>query len=142
MRLKNVGVLMFVGLMLACISTPPMHASTLANQAFSFGPGPFPFFGTNSASRTLNVPGKTLVSVLNGFLDPLPPSPGGFVLAVPVTIEVIRPEGGVVATAQTVASLGRVPFTLAFPPLLPPLPPFFFISDFGCPRTWRVRVRS
>ncbi|PYS14292.1 MAG: hypothetical protein DMG15_08635 [Acidobacteria bacterium] len=138
MRLKNVGVRMFVGLMLACISTPPMHASTLANQAFSFGPGPFPFFGTNSASRTLNVPGKTLVSVLRGSLDPLPVSPGGLVAFVPVTIEVIRPEGGVVATAQTTA-FALVPnsFILA----LPPLPPVF-ISDFGCPRTWRVRVRS
>jgi hypothetical protein len=57
MRLKSVGVLMFVGFMLAGIFTPPIHASTF-DQNFAFGPTFIPLFSTNSASRTLNVPGK------------------------------------------------------------------------------------
>ncbi len=102
------------------------------NQTFSFGPGTF--FSTTNASRTLNVPGKTLVSV-SGVLNPLPQPTGGFVAAIPVIVDVIRPEGGVVASLSTSAvALASVPFAFVAPPT--------FISDFGCPRTWRVRVRT
>jgi hypothetical protein len=134
MRINCLGVSIFGAFMVAGVVAPPIFAVDL-NLNFSFGPNPvFPPFSSSSASRTLNVPGKTLVSV-RGSLNPLTQVPGGIVAAVPVIIEVLRPEGGVAATINTAAAaLVSVPFVFALPPT--------FISDFGCPRTWRVRVRT
>jgi hypothetical protein len=131
---KVIGLLMFVGFLLAGVVTPPTYATDL-NLNVSFGPGtPRP----SSHSRTLTVPGHTLVSV-SGSLNPLPVSTGGIVAAVPVVIEVFSPENpppaAPVASINTAAvALVSVPFIFALPPT--------FISDFGCPRFWRVRVRT
>src|SRR5262245_33591747 len=135
---KIVGLFMFVGLMLAGVLTPPVYATNL-NLNFSFGPNPlFPVFSASNASRTLTVPGHTVVSV-SGSLNPLPNSPGGIVASVPVVIEVFSPEAPPPAApaaslSTTALALVSVPFAFALPPT--------FISDFGCPRNWRVRVRT
>jgi len=148
---RSAGVLTLAGFLLAGLVATPVHATDLS-QAFSFGPNPvLPQFSTSSASRTLNVPGHSVVSV-SGTLNPLqvtglaicnPTCPGGQLCAgvvcvpsVPVLIEVFKPEGGTAAATISTQALPFVSIPFAF--LLPPT----FISDFGCPRTWRVRVRT
>ena len=135
---KGIGVLLFVTFMLAGIVTPPVYATDL-NLAFSFGPNPFiPAFSTSTTSRILTVPGHTVVSV-SGSLNPLPQPAGGVVASVPVVIEIFKPEAPppaapVASISTTALALVSVPFIFALPPT--------FISDFGCPRSWSVRVRT
>jgi hypothetical protein len=126
---------MLVGFMLAGVFTPPIYAIDLATNLerdFVFGPDPF----RPTSGRTLRlsgVPGHTLVSVA-GTLAPLPLS--RTVLSVPVVIEVFKPEGGSPAASisTNAIQLLEIPFEFFVPPT--------FISDFGCPRSWRVRVRT
>ncbi len=130
---KSVGLLMFIGFLLVGIVTPPTYATDL-NANFSFGPGT-----VRTSSQTLplsGVPGHTLVSV-SGTLNPLPFS--FTVPSVAVVIEVFTPEAPppappAASIPTSAIQLFSVPFVFALPPT--------FISDFGCPRSWSVRVRT
>ena len=104
----------FAGFALAGIVTPPLQATDQL-RTFSFGPNAvLGAFSTNSASVKLNVAGKTLVSV-SGSLNALVQPPGGIVAAIPVVIEVFKPEGGpAVATIDNLAAVALVSGHLPF----------------------------
>jgi hypothetical protein len=106
-------------------------------EALATDVGPLPFtIRTTATSQTLTlsgVPGKTLVSVrgrMNALPLTFPP------ISVPMTVDVFRPEGGAAVASFDVTAAPV--FSMDFP-LIPMVPA---LSDFGCPRTWRVVVHT
>ncbi|MEW5975593.1 MAG: hypothetical protein AB1898_07285 [Acidobacteriota bacterium] len=138
-RIQTLGSVLFpkiaslAGLTLALMVSPVMAAQQ-QNSPFEFGPG------TNqdhSHYRTLTVPAKTSVNVA----VQLQRDAGG--ADVPVVIEVRQasaesvgttgPDGPLIASKNATAATGMQ--TVAFQNQS-------FSSQFGCPSTWRVRVRT
>ena len=126
---QGLRVLMLAWFILTGVVSSTAYADELT-RTFSFGPGTT---RPSSHTRTLTVPGHTVVLV-RGTLNPLPLSLT--VPVVPVIIEVFKPEGGAPAASISTSAvqLVGVPFQFLVPPT--------FISDFGCPRSWRVTVRT
>jgi hypothetical protein len=79
-------------------------------------------------TRTTPLPCQPTQSCVSGYCTPPLPS-------IPVVIEVRNPEHVTVASITTWALAGvKVPFEFFAPP--------YFISDLGCPGTWRVRIST
>lgn len=122
-------LLILLGLILVVLYSTPAYARELRDLNFTI-----PINRSSSQNLTLSgVPGKTLVSV-SGRLNALP---FGF-LNVPVRVELTKPEGGspIVVATGTALPLISLPLVPTPEGLVPQG------SDFGCPRSWRVTVRT
>ena len=120
-------VLVCAACLLAGGAVPAAHAADLRVN-FAFGGAART---ASTTARLTGVPGKTVIAV-KGTLNALPITPS---VSIPVIIDLIAPDG-VVAGSLSTAALPAVPVPYAF--LLPPT----YMSDFGCPRSWSVRIRS
>jgi len=130
-------------LLLAGVCAMPMQAETVT-RTFEFGPGTL---NHHSNMRTLSVPARTKVFV-SGEVTLGPLSLNVLTtMAVPVTIDVHAPNGTTSGTAGADGPLIGSMNVMAVPLAAPNTEvPFAFVamfeSDFGCPSTWRVRVRT
>jgi hypothetical protein len=132
---KSVGFFMFVGLVLAAIAGAPVYGQETMGGGYQFGPG---LAQTTNDSVNLRVPARTNVGIVVALQRNLTNSNG-----IPVTndvnvvIDVMRPDGTVAMSqtaSATVVQAGLQIPSISFPGV--------YISQRGCPDTWRVRIRT